>query len=348
MNTIATHNIHNRQAGLSLVELMISLTIGLVLLLGLTSLIVQQSSSRDELEKSSRQIENGRYAMQILHDDIKHAGFYGEYSPASGVVYTIPADPCNVNFGSTNSGWNTTPNVPVPIHGYPGGATDPIATTTCGLTNYKPNTPILVVRRTATTTPVAAATAIALNGGITYFQISQCGTAAIPFALGLTSIATFTLQNKDCTTTAPLRPYMVNVYYISTCDICTSDTIPTLKRVEVGGTANPSLPIPLVEGIEDMRLDYGIDNDSDGYPDSYTTTPLTANWPNVMAVRVSLMARNIECTTGYTDTKSYDLGGGSVPASALTNNCTTGSGYKRHVYTELVRANNPSGRRAQQ
>ena len=347
MNTIPTHHIVKHQAGLSLVELMISLTIGLVLLLGLTSLIVQQSGSRDELEKSSRQIENGRYAIQILHDDIEHAGFFGGYSPASGVTYTVPADPCNVTFGSTNSGWATTPAVPVPIYGYPGGLTNPTTATTCGLSNYQPNTPILVVRRTATPTPtpILAATATA---GVTYFQVSQCNTATIPFALGLTSVASFNLQNKDCATPAPLLPYLINVYYLSTCDTCTpaSDNIPTLKMVQIGGAS--AVTSPLVEGIENMRLDYGIDTDGDGYPDKYTTTPPTANWSNVMAVRVSLMARNIECTTGYTDTKSYDLGGGSAPASALTNNCATGSGYKRHVYTELVRANNPSGRRAGQ
>lgn len=349
MNTIALKKCINlstcRQAGLSLVELMISLTISLVLLAGVTTLIVQQSGSRDELEKASRAIENGRYAMQLLHDDIQLAGFYGEYSPASGVAYTVPADPCNVAVGSANSGWDATPKVPVSIFGYAGAATNPTTATTCGLVSYQPNTAILVIRRTATDT-VAAGVA-----GTTYLQVNRCGNVTTPFVMGTGG---FTLQQKDCSTLAPLSKYIVRVYYISSCDVCApSDGIPTLKMVElVDGTQNI---IPLVEGIENMQFDYGIDNSSDGSPDTYTTAPATADWANVMAVRVNLLARNIDTTTGYSDTKAYCLSG-SPPfnANGTSTSCNTGgamlfgpfnNAYKRHAYTELVRAINPSGRR---
>ena len=63
-----------RQLGLTLLELMISLTIGLFLVAGISTLIARQSSTRAELDKSARQIENGRYAMTLLQDDIQHAG----------------------------------------------------------------------------------------------------------------------------------------------------------------------------------------------------------------------------------------------------------------------------------
>jgi type IV pilus assembly protein PilW len=188
LNPIAMNTSVKRQRGLSLIELMISLTIGLLLLAGLTTLIVKQSSTRDELEKSSRQIENGRYAMQILHDDIEHAGFFGEYSSAAAGV--IPSDPCNLAAGGTNSGWDatTTPTTaPVALYGYSGAATNPMPTNTCGLSNYQPNTAILVVRRVSTATTTAAA-AVANS---TYLQVSRCGTSTTPFVFGT---AGFTLQ----------------------------------------------------------------------------------------------------------------------------------------------------------
>lgn len=342
MPTTATHfkpSPPRRQAGLSLVELMISLTIGMILLVGITTLIVQQSSTRDELEKSSRQIENGRYAMQILHNDIEHAGFYGVYAleTASSVV---PTDPCS----NSNTGWNApaTTTVPAAIYGYSGAPSDPtLGTTTCGLTNYKPNTSVLVVRRTTSNT-VAPAAAVA---GTTYLQVSQCGGSSTLFAFASAPTGVFTMSQKDCVTPAPLFPYVVNVYYISTCDLCGTDTIPTLKMVQVGPTQAPVIT-PLVEGIENMQLDYGLDNDGDGYPDIYTQTPGPTDWLNVMAIRVNLLARNTECTTGYTDTKTYTLGL-AAPASAPASTCTNGD-YKRHEFSELIRAINPSGRRALQ
>src|SRR5512140_3427838 len=85
------------QRGMTLIEWMISITIGLILLAGLGALIAQQSRTQAELDKSSRQIENGRYAMQLLQDDIQLAGYYGEYSAVAGlpVPATLP-NPCSV------------------------------------------------------------------------------------------------------------------------------------------------------------------------------------------------------------------------------------------------------------
>lgn len=345
MNTMAPISAARNQRGLSLIELMISITIGLVLLVAFTSLIVQQNSTRDEMEKSSQQIENGRYAMQILHDDIEHAGFYGTYAPGSGVVSTLPADPCVTAFGSANSGWDTAPiSVPVPIYGYPGAASDPMAaTTTCGLTNYQPNTAILVIRRT-TTTPVAASAVVA---GSTYIQAAGCNTDPSAFVYGTGG---FTLKQKDCSTLATVEPYIVDIYYISSCDVCGADTIPTLKMVQRGPSPVPAAPIPLVEGIENLQFDYGIDSTGDGAPDNFVVAPdITdlSSWQNVMAVRVNLLARNTEPTSGYTDTKTYTLGlfGAVGPFASGVGSFPQPSNYKRHLYSELVRVINPSGRR---
>ena len=341
-----------RQTGLSLVELMISLTIGLVLLLGISTLIVQQSSSRSEMEKSGRQIENGRYAMQLLHDDIQLSGFYDGYSPASGVAITTtnPCDTTNntANLGTTgNLGWinnAAAPFVPVPIFGYAGAITDPTPTT-C-LNNYQANTAVLVIRR-ASTVATAASLAVADNAAAvaavpprqptTYLQVSKCKNDTTPFVLGTSG---YTLFENNCTTLASVRPYIVRIYYISRCsgNACANNTavdIPTLKMEEfVGGTRST---VPLAEGIENMQLDYGIDTSGDGAPDSYTPTLTAANAPNVMTVRVNLLARNNEATTGYADSKTYNLGAVTIAA--------TNDKFKRHAYSQLVRAINPSGRR---
>ncbi len=335
-----------RQTGLSLVELMISLTIGLFLLLGITTLIVQQSSIRGEMEKSSRQIENGRYAMQVLRDDIQLAGYYGEYSPATGVATAIPANPCDTTMA--NLGWNSaTPAVPVAIHGYAGGTADPTPTT-C-LPNYKPNTAILVVRRTETNITAL----VDIVGGANYLQVSLCQPPApapipAPFVLA-TDAANFILTKRNCGTQlsdrSDLRKYVVRLYYISTCNFCGAgaDTLPTLKMVENGA----AVPTSLVEGIENMQFDYGVDTpNGDGSPDRYTPTPADADWANVMTVRVNLLARNNDPTTGYTDPKSYTVGSVSVGAGTASPFTDPASGgYKRHVYSSLVRVINPSGRR---
>ena len=324
-----------RQAGLSLVELMISLTIGLVLLAGITSLIVKQSSTRDELEKSSRQIENGRYAIQLLRDDIEHAGFYGEYSPPATTVYNDAVDPCVAD----NAGWvPATPEVPVGIQGYAGAAADP--TPTGCLSDYKANTAVLVIRRTASDDPIAATTP-QTTPPTTYLQVSRCNNDTSTFVMATSG---FTLKQKDCLTPATLRKYIVRIYYVSTCNVCSGagvDTVPTLKMVEF--TDGVLTTRPMVEGIEDMQFDYGVDTTGDGAPDSYTLTPARAQWKDGMAVRVNVLARNNDPTVGYVDAKSYRLSGISTVAAvpAFEDN------YKRHAFNQVVRLVNPSGRREQ-
>lgn len=311
-----------RQVGLSLVELMISLTIGLVLLAGITTLIVQQSGARREMEKSGRQIENGRYAMEILHNDIGHAGFYGEYAVPASATYSEP-DPCNTGMNTANHGWDPTSSpvaMPLPIHGIPGNSTP----SGCSIiTDRKAGTAMLTVRRTDT----AAVDATATAPGTAYFQVSRCNSDTQPFIVATSS--DLVLRQKDCAATASARRYLVRTYYIS------SDNI--LKMVEFADGVLKTES--LVEGIENMQFEYGIDTTDDGTPDSYIAAPATtAQWSNVMAVRVYLLARNNEITPGYTDKKTYNLG---AAASAVS----PGGAFKRHAYSQLVRATNPSGRR---
>src|SRR3954471_22880474 len=75
---------HSR--GFSLIELMVSLVIAAIVLLGLATYFVNSSRSFSETGRVSRQIENGRYAAALLGEEVRHAGFYGE----SGNVVNLP------------------------------------------------------------------------------------------------------------------------------------------------------------------------------------------------------------------------------------------------------------------
>jgi type IV pilus assembly protein PilW len=353
---------------MTLIEWMISITIGLILLVGLAALIAQQSRTQAELDKSSRQIENGRYAMQLLQDDIQLAGYYGEYSTVSSL--TVPAtlpNPCSVMTTDPADATYLPKALPFPIQGYdapsavPANLSSSVAAGGCGLNaaNYRAGTDILLVRRVDT--EVMGAT---LKPGEIYFQSGLTpSTLIFNFVLAAASSSTvdtavFNLKKKDGTT-APLRRYLVHIYFISPCSVpangstcSTTNTddgwmsVPTLKRLELSvaaGAAKFTL-VPLVEGIENMQVDYGFDaNDTtaDGAPDSFLKdVPGGAvdRWADVMAVRLNLLARNNERSGDYTDTKTYNLGlAGTTTA--------TNDGFKRKVFSQLIRVINPSSRR---
>ena len=69
------------QSGFTLVELMISMVLGLFIVLALLTLLINVNRNNSEMTKSNRMIENGRFTLQLLEADLSHAGFWGGFVP---------------------------------------------------------------------------------------------------------------------------------------------------------------------------------------------------------------------------------------------------------------------------
>jgi type IV pilus assembly protein PilW len=168
--------------GMTLIELMIAIALGLIVVLALLVIFENVVRGNREMAKSSEQIENGRFAIQILGDDLKHAGFWGEYVPvyddltSSEVPTDVPTvipDPCLPY--PVGTGWSAAyvdglVGIPVQIYRTPPA--------NCSfISNQKANTDILVVRHLETCA-VGEAGCDALDNNKVYFQSSLCvGTA---------------------------------------------------------------------------------------------------------------------------------------------------------------------------
>jgi type IV pilus assembly protein PilW len=333
-----------RQAGLSLVELMVSITLGLLILSGVLVVFVNTSAARNEVERTSRQIENGRYASELLSEDLRLAGYFAELNPASiSAPGALPADPCSI----TPADWRAW--IPMHLQGYDDSG---FASANCTLTNLKANSDVLVVRRARSCAAGVSGCEAAANGK-PYLQVSLCAAQVIPnYKLGLEGTETFDMQKKTCLTTALAnkREYFVRIYFIAT-DNGAGQNIPTLKRLELTGTGWST--VPLVEGIEELQLHYGLDTNGDGMPDVYVADPNNHpagctgacprdNWMNVVTVQFHVLARNLETSPGFTDTKRYILG---KDAAGNDIERTPGGAFRRHVYSGLVRVANAAGRR---
>lgn len=333
-----------RQHGLSLIELMISITIGLIILAALTTTFVNQSRIRAELDKTGRLIDNGRYALEVLGENVRLAGFYGELDPGNISVPnpadTTPPDPC------TTVAASISPVLPLHLQGYSNATS---ATKPSCVPSVLDGTDILVVRR-AETNSIAVT---AVSGTVQpYLQASLCQYDTESYKIE-NAVANFTLRKKNCTNTgggsvADLWRMLTHIYYIDSNNVA-GDGIPTLKRYEISTTGTPGAPgnwttTPLVEGVQNMQIDYGLDSlpagAQDGVVDSWTDCSACTNqdWADVIAVRIHLLVRNLETTSGFTDDKTYVLGSAGTfgPFS---------NGYKRRVYNQFIRIINPASRR---
>jgi type IV pilus assembly protein PilW len=280
------------QAGFSLVEMMIAMTIGLMITAGLVTIFANTSNSQAELRRTSQQIENGRYAMDVLSQDFQVTGFYGPWRNYSAP--TVAPDPCSVVMS------DLTASDALPVQPYSTGTSLtalPALPPSCGVylpaANLAAGSDVVVIRRADTTT-LSANPGTATTAGTVYMQGNAATTQANILQLGggttsCTSKADGTAATEQrrlqypnsidpCNGTANpaayIRQFHVHIYFVAPCAIptvsggnCDSTAdggkpIPTLKRLELTSTGGVTTfkTTNISEGVEFLKVGYGIDD----------------------------------------------------------------------------------------
>jgi len=338
--------IQRRQSGFTLVELMISVTLGLLIMIALIAVYLNISRTNTEMAKTNGLIENGRFSIDLIEEDVSHAGFWGGYVPKfDDVSYSAAApgdapsdllaaapDPC-----LAYASWAGTAGYKDGLLGIPVQSFDVSPTNCTGIvTNKLANTDVLVVRHVDNCLPGAGnceADTIASAVPKVYFQSSLCAAetqAATPYRYVLSNApGDFTLKVRGCTGTPPgtvgtaadRRKYVSNLYYVRNYAVTAGDGIPTLMRssfgLDSGGTTPAySPPVALIEGIQGFAVELGIDALS-----RCGTAANTATLARVDPATGAACAVN--AATPASNTLPSNRGDG-VPEAFVR--CTTGSG----------------------
>ncbi len=356
------------QTGFGLIELMVAMAIGLVLMAATLTLYLDMSRSNAEMARTNVQIENGGMAIELLREDIQHAGFWDGFVPEFDdlTLTSIPADypaalpdPCLAFDSWTAADPANRLGLVLQLYSaVPSGCSGM-------LPDKLANSDVLVVRHADTCLPGVGNCEADVAGGL-YFQPSQCDGESPRYVLGT---AGFTLHQRNCTTVAPRRRYISNIYYVRDYAVTAGDGIPTLMRSSFelsGGAVVQAAAVPMVEGVEGLRFEVGVDNRSDsGAVVNYGQAVVWANTQNktsptnrgdgaadatctaatcslddlvnAVTVKAYLLVRPLDPSPGYSSNKTYNLAGQSYGPFA--------DGYKRHVYSAAIRLINVSGRR---
>jgi type IV pilus assembly protein PilW len=373
LSLLPKHGRREFQTGFSLIELMIAITLGLMILAGLTTIFVKNSQARSEIERSNRQLESGRYAISLLSEDLRMAGFLGQFDPKEWIMkdnnpplgdglgtatMTTMPDPCATSVDELKAAFF------FPVQGYDESATIPSCLVGKGAID---KSDILVIRRVSTCVagPAGSPTLdadCAVVSGAPYFQTSNCYQPAelarrldvedYKWFFSLDTVLT-ALDRRPLSCAAgaqaDYRRYLTHIYFVADNNVA-GDGIPTLKRAELG--AGSFTIVPLVEGIETIQFEYGVGGSINSAAISaYTPDPANGcagtdcvyNWLLVYSVKVNLLARNVEKSPGHTDTKTYTLGE-KLPGPTSYVFGPFNDAYKRHAYNATVRLDNPSGR----
>ena len=227
-----------RSAGLTLVELMISLVIGLFLTGAVVAIFLLVSRGQRETDNTASMGENGRFALQLLARELRHAGFFG--APPGTPVELDP------DFVATVTGACTAPataavfetNEPLviaPVASFTGCLADAVAGTTAFVVKSVRPRPL------ADTNGDGAIDGLPANGA---FVMSTPGRSVL-FSIdigvppGMASLAG-----------AEAWEYQWSLYYVRNL------TVPTLSRVRLNvvGATKTLVTEDLVEGVQDLHL----------------------------------------------------------------------------------------------
>ena len=350
-----TH-IRRNHAGFSLTELMVAVVIGLIILAAVASLFVNANKASNNASRTARIQENGRFAMYYLVHDLRMTGYMGcnrdmasnlandlntktgfYYGTTTGNnVFLTPLEAVdNVTAYSTPawqpSGSNTMPSNPGPWNDSTAAIaepdmitlrrvametqlplavamvnyTDPITIATTQAVSFQ-NHPVILVADCAHSDLVQV-TGTAISGVNTQLQhssssctgISPCNsTNDLGYAYG---------------TAAYVLAYTTRIYYIG----LNKNNVPALYISDNGGT-----PVDLVDGIESMKILYGVAAATGQQPDPYAGQPpaqyvkasamSTDDWKHVVSLKIGILARTMDTLDTDIDTNTYNVNGTTV------------------------------------
>ena len=316
--------------GLSLVELLIAILLGLFLTSGIVSVYLGSKQNYIYEEQAARIQENGRYAMRLLQRELTMAGFFG------GVLTMRSVTPASVGIDCAANDWALDGHAPVDLVDDYHGQLTPVSVNSTNLTcldgaGIVPFTDILAIKRTASEAslrsglPAAGLTASRSER----WYLRQAGDSD-PMWEKLRPIDLLDIEAEDVSLTyweASSKIFYIRRYSRPGAP---SDGIPTLCMENLAGNAVTSRC--LVEGVENMQFEFGIDTDDDGVANQYKAAPTGAEMEQVITARIHLLLRSILEITGYRDDKTYTLGQKQVAARH--------DAYLRRVFSTTVHLRN--------
>jgi type IV pilus assembly protein PilW len=308
----------NSQRGYTLIEIFISLAVGLALFAGILSVFVGMKTTTKETATYGELQENGRFALSVLSDDLLRQNFWGDYSGTldrSMLTASPDAAPGNECVGEgLNNG--TFPHAVGHFRTLWGKTVTNSSVMDC-IDDAKITSDIIQIKR-AISQPLTASTS---NN---YYIISNINEAEI-----------FTGTNIPTVSNSQVWEYQHHIYYIRE-EAQGNNTVPSLMQGRL--TTNMAFD-PIIDGIEMIRFMYGIDTDAPGNAgygivDAFLSADnmTSIQWDNgnnnrILAIRIYVLARSILPDNKYTNTNTYNLGDFPV---------TFNDNYRRLLFNSTV------------
>ncbi len=325
------------QHGMSLAELMIAMALGLMLTLGIATLFTQTRQSFNQDEQIATMQANLRFAIEVVVADASMAGFWGGVlEPISIQNDSTLAVENDCGVGALGE-WAYDLSSPISGVDNATAAAAAAAFNCIDDTEFLAGTDVLAVKR-------VRAHRIEDEPNECVHDFNDDDLLEDDFVYladnGITGVLFLHPKSGAFLVDGCVenREYAPTVHYIRNFST-EGDDIPTLCRkvMVMAEDETPTMTTEcLVEGIEQLQVEYGVDANSDGLPERYISVPTAAQWPTVTAIRVHVLARSLRPEQGYVNPKTYLLGNATVDLR---------DGFYRRSATTTILLRNPANLR---
>ena len=104
-----------------------------------------------------------------------------------------------------------------------------------------------------------------------------------------------------------------------------------MPALNCAGSRNAST-VEIAEGVENLQVLYGLDNNNDSRVDRYVNAANVTSWNKVVSVQLAILVRSLRKVKTKAEAKTYNL----LDNIAITKN----DKYQRAVFTTIVRLRN--------
>lgn len=278
--------------GFSLIELMVSMVIGLFILAGVVYVMANSRKNYETTDYTARLQENARFALHYLSYDLRNAGFWGcsdtvtwTTSAVDGEDHqslaTLYGDRIRIEYADPNNALAVATGVT--------SGSSTININTSAPSPYK-------------TSPSGAGIAAG-----DWVIISDCASAedAIVASVTSSSITLAGTLTQNFSGAPEIRKLISHRYYVAP-STNGGDFAVLCRENQKGAVNDPgSSPVcinaststldqtDLVQGVEYLRVLYGEDTDGDGVANAYQDRSAVTNWNSVVAVQLGLLVRSV-------------------------------------------------------
>ncbi len=291
-----------KQSGLSLIELIVSLALGLLVSLAVFTLFVGTLKSNKTQDNLSRLQESARFALSQIQTDIRMSGYRGCLGRKGDTGNDATKPDLNI---ITNIQYHN--DFDTPIVGYHALGTNWSPTLDSSISSHSPNTgsDIISIRYAyGSGAPLSAEMASSQDSLIPIIgnpdnlttndslMISDCiqSTVFKPSQISATDI-THTIVNNTTmdigrafSTDALVMPIKTVTYFVADSDTLT-DGLSLWRKTNTADAEE------LANHIEQLKILYAEDLDGDLSPDKYVTANNVTDMKNVIAIKLMLLAR---------------------------------------------------------